>query len=494
MIRRVLAHLWVVALTLVIGAVVTAQVVRVRKPLYKSETVIIFREGIARNVTGPSDSMENMRGLGGKLKELLTSNVNLKRLIDEFHLYPEIVQRSGYADAVDQMRKRTEFKARTLDTFAIAFEGTDRDQAQKVVTRMAELLMAANAERMAEDTKSTTTFLVAEKKRADEDLDRLERDISKFLQEHPEFSTGKEGLGSETQALRHKEEDERKARLAAAAARGKGFFRRREGAGPAAPALGPVDRVPAVDPVLLAAKNQAQTEMFAAQKDLADKSLRFTDQHPDVLAARERVAAAQAALAQANAAIAAAAPREEPLRKPAPPVDDPYGEPPAKPVVAAAPVDLDREEREVPKPKADEATQGAEVVSLEVQWSRLTRALTLARSHQSDLEQKLYHAEMIASTAESGYGNSLAVLDPAFRPGGPSNAPPRTVISLGLAVSIAIGLFLSAAWGLFLDDRLFAASEVEVSVMVPVLGVVPRSRRKAKGRRASRDERGHARA
>src|SRR6185437_3233464 len=198
--------------------------------------------------------------------------------------------------------------------------------------------------------------------------------------------------------------------------------------------------------------------------------------------------------AQANAAIAAAAPKEEPPRKPAPPVDDPYGEPPPKPAVAAAPVDVDREEREIPKPKVDEATQGAEVVSLEVQWSRLTRALTLARSHQSDLEQKLYHAEMIASTAESGYGNSLAVLDPAFRPGGPSNAPPRTVITLGLAASIAIGLFLSAAWGLFLDDRLFAASEVELSVMVPVLGVVPRSRRKAKRRRASRDERGHARA
>jgi uncharacterized protein involved in exopolysaccharide biosynthesis len=356
---------------------------------------------------------------------------------------------------------------------------------------MAELLVSENAKRLADDTKSTTEFLEAEKRRADEELDRTEREISKFLQEHPEFSTGKEGLGSETQALRQKEEEERKARLAAASRRGTG---RRAGAGPASPAQGPADRAPAVDPVLLAARSQAQTELLAAQKDLGDKSMRFTDQHPDVVAARDRLAVAQAALVRANDAIAAATPKEEAPKKPVAVLDNPYAEPTAKPAPAAAPVDVDREPKEAPKPKAADSSPGAEVVSLEVQWSRLTRALTLARAHQSDLESKLYRAEMVASTAESGYGNSLAVLDPAYRPGGPSNAPPRTVVMIGLAASIAVGLFISAAWGLFLDDRLFAASEVEGSVMVQVLGVVPRSRRKQKGKGSPAEKQGSARA
>ena len=51
---------------------------------------------------------------------------------------------------------------------------------------------------------------------------------------------------------------------------------------------------------------------------------------------------------------------------------------------------------------------------------------------------------------------------------------------MGLAASIVVGVVLSAAWGLFLDDRLFAASEIEGIVMVPVLGVVPREKRREK--------------
>ncbi len=501
MIRRVFAHWPVVLVTMALGAAITFQVVRTRKATYKSETVIFYREGIARSVTGPTESPEAVRALGTKLKETLLAQQTLRRIIDEFHLYGDVVAKTGYADAVDQMRKKTEFKSRATDTFAISFEGFDKDQAQKVCARMADLLVSENAKRLSDDSKSTTEFLEAEKKRSDEELDRLEREISQFLQAHPEFSTGKEGLGSETQALRQKDEDDRKARLRSSG--GKGPRRRPEpGGGPvvaAAPAGGN-DRAPAVDPVLLAQRNQAQTELFSARKDLADKSLRFTDQHPDVLAANERVASADASLKRANEAIAAAAPREEEApRKKVTLNEDPYGEPSARAAASAAP-SPDHEAadpKDKPRPKAD-PKQGNQVVSLEVEWSRLTRSLSLARAHQGDLEGKLYRAEMVASTAESGYGTSIAVLDPAYRPGGPSNAPPRTVVMMGVAASIAVGLVLSAAWGLFLDDRLFSPSEIETSVMVPVLGVVPKNkvkpRRREKGKAKPREKPGLSRA
>ena len=44
---------------------------------------------------------------------------------------------------------------------------------------------------------------------------------------------------------------------------------------------------------LVAAKSAADNELAAAQKDLADKEDKFTDEHPDVHVARERVKAAQ---------------------------------------------------------------------------------------------------------------------------------------------------------------------------------------------------------
>jgi capsular polysaccharide biosynthesis protein len=487
MISRVFAHWPVVIITMVVGAVVTLQVVRTRKATYKSETVIYYREGIAKSVTGPTESLDTVRALGTKLKETLLAQQTLRKIIDEFHLYPEIVAKSGYADAVDQMRKKTEFKSRSTDTFAISFEGFEREQAQQVCARMASLLVAENAKRLQDESKNTTEFLEAEKKRSDEELDRIERDISQFIQVHPEFSTAKEGLGSETQALKQQaDDDEKKQRI-----RLQGKGPRRGRADPAVPAAAGVpasDRAPAVDPVLISNRTQAYTELFAAKKDLDDKRLRFTEQHPDVRTAAERVATAEAAVQRANDAIAAAQPpREEappPKKAPSPLAEDPYAEPSAKPVATAvaAAADPDRDAKEKHHPKAVDPDQENKVVSLEVEWARLGRSLGLARSHQADLESKLYRAEMVASTAESGYGTSIAVLDPAYKPSGPSNAPNKTVVMMGLAASIAVGLFFSAAWGLFLDDRLFAASEIEASVMVPVLGVVPRSKAKIKRR------------
>jgi capsular polysaccharide biosynthesis protein len=478
MIRRVLAHWPVIIVAIAIGGLVTAQVVRMRKPLYKSETVIFYREGIGKAITGPTEGNDTVRTLGTKLKETLLAQQTLRKIIDEYKLYPDIVAKSGYADAVDQMRKKTEFKSRSQDTFAISYEGPDRDTAQKVCARMAELLVAENAKRLQEEHRGTTEFLEVEKKRADEELERVEREISEFLQAHPEFATAKEGLGTEVLALQKKAQ-EAESRKKSKKAGGGGGGKARKSAGAAPAGGGGDDPLPAVDPLLLAAREQARSDLAAAKRDLTDKLSKYTEAHPDVLAAQARVQAAETNLQRAEEAIAAAKP-DKPAPKKAVHIDDPYGEATAAPSVAAAPPAEDKDKDE-PKPKKPEDT-GDKVVSLEMEWSRMTRALGLARSRQADLEQKLYKAEMIAGTAESGYGSTIAVLDPAYKPSGPSNAPNKTVVVIGLAASIAVGLVLSAAWGLFLDDRLFAASEIEGVVMVPVLGVVPKDDKKKKGK------------
>jgi capsular polysaccharide biosynthesis protein len=480
MLQRVVAHWPVIALTLLVGGLVTIQVVRMRKATFKAETVIQFREGIGRSVSGPNVESTDMRSLGAKLKEVLLAQQNLRKIIDEFHLYPDVVERFGYAAAVDQMRKKTEFKSRSLDTFAIAYEGLEKQQAPKVANRMAQLLTDETAKRLREENQGTTEFLEAEKKRAEDELNRVEREMSEFLQAHPEFANTRDAIGVEALAIKNRLDEEEKRRRAKAALRGV-----------RSPAPTPVvgePRAPAVDPVLLQARSQAMTDLVAARKDLAEKSANFTDEHPDVRAAKERVASADAALRRAEDAIVQAAPKEEPRPKPPAGDEDPYGDATAKPKAPVAPpvpvaTDPD-EEKPKPKPKAKpgDGEQGDRITSLETEWAKLSRAHALAKNRQVDLENKLYNAEMLASTVVAGHGSSIVVIDPAIEPSGPSNAPPKTVGLMGLAASIAVGVVISAAWGLFLDDRLFSAGEVEGSVRAPVFGTVPRERRKEKGK------------
>src|SRR5262249_39759917 len=53
----------------------------------------------------------------------------------------------------------------------------------------------------------------------------------------------------------------------------------------------------------VAAKTVADNEVAAAQKDLADKQAKFTDEHPDVRLARERLQAAQEKARHADDAV-----------------------------------------------------------------------------------------------------------------------------------------------------------------------------------------------
>ena len=482
LIRRVFAHWQVVIVTLVLGGVITSQVVRARVPSYKSETVIFYREGIGRSTSSPSERETiDLRQLGTKLKETLLAQQTLRQVIDEYRLYPDTLARTGYADAVDQMRKKSDFKSRSQDTFAISFEGTDRDQAQKVCARMAEILIRSMASRLADDNRSTIDFLMVEKRRADEELDRTEREISEFLAAHPEFLNAREGLGAEVIA-RQKAEDELRRRKPGSFP-GSRLRRNRTEPVPGLPSVVARAPSPAVDPVLISARSQAITELMAARRDLADKTLKYTDQHPDVKAAQARITAAEQSLRGAEEAIAAAMPKEEappPPRKVAS-IDDPYDNEDGGAPRAPGPEGAEQ------KPKAA-GHQGDKAVSLEVEWARLTRSLSVVRTRQADLDHKLYRAELNASTNEGGFGPTIAVLDPAYRPSTPSNAPNRTIVLIGLGVSIALGLVLSAAWGLFLDDRVFSPLEIETIVMVPVLGSVPRDEKKGQKKKGKLDK------
>jgi hypothetical protein len=234
--------------------------------------------------------------------------------------------------------------------------------------------------------------------------------------------------------------------------------------------------------VLLAAHAQAKADVAAATKTLAEVSQKYTDEHPAVIEARAALASAQAELRRAQEAVAAALAQES---RPAETRADPYADPPPKPAapMATAPRDpiaaVGRGSGAQPgSPGEAPVVDRSDTVALETQASQLSRNLSLAKEHHAHLEAPLYRARMVEIAAGAGLGAGLTILDPAYRPSLPSNAPNRTVAGIGLLASLAAGVLLSAAWGLFLDDRLFSANEVEGVVPVPVLGAVPRSSRR----------------
>lgn len=488
LVRRAINHWPVVFVTLVLGALITAQIARTRTATFKSESVMVFRGGMKLSDAPGTD----MKALAARLKESTLAQSTLKRTISDCRAYRDIVQKRGLTDAVDTMRKKVDFKGRGPETFVISFEGNAPDEAQRCTARLVDIIIAEEAKAQATLVKGSTEFLENEKKRFGDEVEKLEKEFYQFMEDHPEVAgaAGKQGVLIASKFK--KEEDAAKRASKAKSKKGKsGAGPRRRGASPV-PVKDDDDGAAAVDPVLLAQLKAAQNEVGSARKDHADKSAKFTEAHPDVRLAAARLAAAQEALAAAQAAVDAAKPAPAPKKIAMP--DDPYEEPSAKPKAAAAPSgspspddeDKDKEKTQVKKPPSDSAD--AELIALETEWTRINRELNEAKGHFGDVSAKLYKAEAIARTYADGYGPELIVLDPAFKPGKPNNMPNKTVVAIGLVASILVGLVISAAWGLFLDDRLFHASEVENMDLVPLLGTVPRREDKQGKGRAKRPQ------
>lgn len=471
-----------IAVFLVVAAAAFAFVMTAPRS-YKSETVIQYQESIRSGdlVGGGDGSNESARRVGARLKEMLNSRATLEPLITELKLYPSTMESRGLVDAVDEMRKHITFRAREGDTFEIAFESNSRELAQEVTKRLAEVIVQEASSRRAEQAKTLKEFLDAESDRNQIDLKNKEGELAKFLALHPDFAkptmsdvhsapaaTALPGAGATSG-------DPMLAALEWKASR----IERQLKAG----AGGAVDPAPAPKPRSAApAKLPDSAELVAARKDLEDKAGRFTDKHPDVVAARNRVrtaeaaqAAAQAAADQAAAAAAAATDDEQPVK----PATDANREALTKQLAdlklqiaarrgAAGTTAGTGKRVEQPAPAAN---HGA-AVDLEVEFRRLQREATEARDRQRQLDDKRFKASITASSVMNDRNIQVSVLDPAFLPTHPSSRPRSTALGVGLLIGfiLALGTALISAR---LDDRIHDRIDLEALDIMPILGVIP---------------------
>jgi uncharacterized protein involved in exopolysaccharide biosynthesis len=472
-IKRTLAHWRTSAIVVAIGLLVGVGVVVLRAPDYRSETVILYREGIHSSYLG-EEAGTGMCTLGVRLNEMLIARPRLEALIEEYGLYAKLKDRDGAVAAVDEFRKDIQFKSRATDTFWISFKGKDPETVQAVTARLADSLIEENSRLRIEQAKVQSEFITAARQQADDILKAKERELASFLAAHPEFAldqSAQSGAGTQGASIR------------AAAQKGESV------GDPALLALErqaprirsllegdtPIPSLPSAeaDPVLVSAMNQAQAEFDAAQRDLQEKQGKFTAAHPDVIAAKNKAAKAQAALAQAKEAVAASksAAQSE--------ISSGYESPDVKKEkLRNQLIKIENEiaERKKALAKGGETDEGNEVVNrvvaLETEWARLSREVADSRERVDDLERKTFRAQLEASSAFGGYGAHIAVIDPAYRPTRPNPPGKSLIMILAFAVSTMLAMVIALVRALA-DDRIHDVNDL--ARVTNVLAVVPRT-------------------
>jgi len=469
---------WLAGLTLfAVGAAASVAYALVRPRIYKSETLILYHEGIrSADLTGTDSGGDPARKLGLRLKEMVLSRTRLQSVIEEFKLYPKLVDDRGFVDAVDEMRNHIAFRVKDSDTFGLSFEGPDPRQVQLVTARLAQTLIAENSKNRSEQAEVTREFLDTEKERAETELKEHETNLARFLGKHPEFARESTSAtaGTAFRAAGKSQPSPSKSTdpELLALEREAGRIQERLGM----PTKKKHDDV--ADPKLSAEKLAAETEVAMTQKELNDKLNQFTEQHPDVRAAKSKLKNAQDRLRRAETALApvAATPDVE-----------------AEGVIDRAALDNElrrindeiaaRKKRKREEPSAAPATSSAAwIVALETDWTRLNREVAESREKQQQLQDKQFKASMLESAVAAGRNTQMTVVDLAYKPTHPAKPGRVTIVAIGclLALLLALGLTLGLV---LVDDRIYDRTDLEAlsTAGIRLLGVVPRASRRGRG-------------
>lgn len=475
--------LWVGGLVLALGLLATGAAVRSTKRLYRSESIVGYQRGV---LEGEPDPPAN---IGSPLAEMLTSPARLQRLIEEMHLYPEVVVGRGLSAAIDEMRGDIKLAVRQGGSFGVSYDAGDRDRARAVLRRLVNGVVDDDAQRRQHEAETARQTLDRERRRAEQDLGAKEARLAAFSAEHPRAAAksavpandrtrGADGA-AEIASL-----ELRAAELAALLARSSGH--------PAAASPGataglqqPLGAEPAADPAVLAARADIAANLLVAERDLDDKQTRLHYKHPDVAAALRRVAEARAALRKADAAVAASV-----AAAAAPPVPAKVvgGEKLASLQRALATVrsriaalqarDKSSHPRAQPAEAAEQASTSTSTSTsaADTDGIRLAQDVSEARERRRQLETKLFQAQLLSTLGAAGQGGGLVVSQPPTQPGRPIAGPRLKVGLCGASLSVLLALLALMVAGR-LDGRVYGPGDIarslgrDVVVVIPKLGI-----------------------
>lgn len=460
---------WVlVVLLAVVGGPLAYGVSRFLPNRYKSTTLVLVQQpSVPSEIVRPVDTTDIGQRLASMQQQIL-SRTRLEPIIRQFGLYASDVNRVSMEDLVGHLQKAIEVtpispmaatRARDLPGFYVAVTLDDPRAAQGVCTAVTSMFIEENLRLRQQHSEDTTQFLVQQladaKAKLDEQDGRLAAFKTRYIGSLPdEEKTNLNllmGLTSQldaaTQALARAQQDKTFA---------ESMLTQQIGAWQAAQS----GRSP----------ETMDQQLAALQVQLAGLQSRYTDDYPDVIKAKNDIAALKKKIAE-----------NEEQKKQAVPDKTAKStiEPPQVSQLRAQIHNYDQVIAEKTR-EQDQIKQQIKVYQdrvqsspiIEQQFKELTRDHQTALDFYNDLLKKRDQSAMATDLEHHQEGEQFRVLDPANLPNKPS-FPNRPLFALG-GFGGGLGLGLAIAFLLEMkDSSMRTERDVEFTLHLPVLAMVP---------------------
>jgi succinoglycan biosynthesis transport protein ExoP len=470
---------WWLILPLFLGWGLVILAGRFISPRYRSETVIIIEQQASEQYVLPNIGSDLQARLQSITQQIL-SRTKLLEIISRFHLYRQdqkpmdseaVVQRMRHDIRIDLIQAPG--RPGDLSAFKVSYSAPTPGLAQQVTSELTSLFIGENLRNRREASENTTQFLEQQLQAARLDLDRQDELLREYKAKHlgelPEqlqndvqiLSGLQMRLQANTDAL--DEANQQKLYLESLLAQYQGAHAQFKNSG---------------DGTEMSAAS-VEDQLMRLNAQLADLSVRYKPNHPDVRQLKEKIttlerlkkqadstASASKTDASVNGSLAARSPSELRELAPALQIDSQLSANRQK--IARLEQTGQKLDRQI-----DEYQNRLNVVPLrEQELAEMNRDHEQSRAAYESLVNKKAQSEMATNLEKQRQGELFRVIDPPNMPQRPY-WPDRFKLSLLGLISgtfLALGITVLAE---MLDLRIHREEDLRDLISLPVLAGIP---------------------
>jgi succinoglycan biosynthesis transport protein ExoP len=432
--------LWMLG-TVILGLMATGVTAALWKPLYTARASVVISsqqipEEFIRSTVG-EDSISNIAAMIGKV----ISQENLGRILQQFDLYADERGEATLLGLISRMRSRIDIspesrpdRRATSMVYGVSFQDEDPAHAADVANALAALFVEGSMARRNEQAQRTTQFLKRELERDDRELREHSKRVSEFRRLH------RGELPTELETNLRKRDllaEEREALTLAISDK----TRR-------------IERL-TTDPTELA-PTENETLLDELRRQLVLQTTAHTDEHPNVVALRRRVAkqeelvAAERSAQDGNVSV-------------------------VERMISDEKRELDRMRRRLADTEQEITDLSGRIdrtPAIGEELAALEQKEQILREDYLGTLRKVEEAELAESLESAEQGGRVSVLDAAQAPSSPA-IPRALVVAGGVAVSLLLALAVAVLIEL-IDPVVVSTVQLEALAGGPLLGSLPR--------------------
>jgi polysaccharide chain length determinant protein (PEP-CTERM system associated) len=456
---------WMIAVPAILFPIIGYGITYLVQPQYVSQTLVLVEQQKVPESYVKAVVTEDLSGRLASMKEQILSRSRLQPIIERFNLFAN--GKMTMDERIDLTRKNIGITpiqseiARTngLPGFFISFKANDARTAQLVCGEIQSLFVNENVSDRRADAEGTTDFLKGQLADAKAKLDEQDAKLAKFQQTYMGKLPGAETsninmlttlntqLDAATQALARMEQDKSYAESILAMQ-----LQSQSATSPEHGGMAPQ-------------AEQVELQQLLAQE--ADLRARYTDDYPDVVTVRRKIAELRQKMAAAPVTSALASPTT-------PKPTDSAGIQQLRAQIRA--MDLG-----IAQKKHDQADiQGqlrmyqervAASPAVEEEYKSITRENQTAQAFYDDLLNKMNQSKMATDLEKRQQGESFKVMDEPNLPEEPTYPKRPAFVGGGLATGLFLGLLIVGLLE-YMDTAVRSERDIWAFTKLPTLGVI----------------------